>query len=663
MKRWPISNRRPERDGLNRLAGHLSDPPPETVAARLPGRAPGAGPWAVTASLVGMLCLGVGCSGEIGSVYTSGSGGGSGKGSGGATSGSGGSGSSGSGGARASGSGGSTPGGSGGSGTGAGAASGGSQGSGGQGSGGAGDDPYAIPSSAPASVLVPTSRVARLSRQQWSNAVRDLLKLSDISDVDSMVSGDALIGFDNEADALYVTEQLRSQLFDASEQLAGKVTGDATALARLVPANAPTDATGKAKAFITALGQRAFRRPLTDAEVTTHLGLFTQASTLYPGVDAFKGGASLVIQALLQSPYFLYRTELSTAKTGSSTVPLSDWEVGAKLALAITNTIPDDTLLAAAAAGQLHDKTSVATQAKRLLDGATGTGGLNDLNLQVYRLGAYDGIIRDPTAFPDFKTNTPAAMKQEVLQMLDWVFAQGRGVKDFYTTPVGFVDSLLAPIYGVSGNYSSDPAMLTKVDLDATRRSGLLTQAGFLSAYLGPGNEPDIIHRGVFIAERILCKMLPPPDPKAAGTMIPVTPGLTNRQRVEMTTGKGTCGQACHGTLFNPLGYAFENYDAIGEYRTMDQGQTVDASDSYTLDGQLQSFSNGVELSKLLADTKEVHACYLQNMMSYLHGRPLTDDEQATVDYYARLSRAGMISLHDLELAIVTSDAFLNRLP
>jgi Protein of unknown function (DUF1588)/Protein of unknown function (DUF1592)/Protein of unknown function (DUF1585) len=298
-----------------------------------------------------------------------------------------------------------------------------------------------------------------------------------------------------------------------------------------------------------------------------------------------------------------------------------------------------------------------------LLDGATGTAGISNFNLQVYRLGAYDGITRDATAFPDWKPNTPAAMKQEVLQFLSWIFKQNRGIKDFYTTPVGFVDSLLAPLYGVTGNFSSDPAMLTQVDLDPSQRSGLLTQAGFLSSYLSAGNEPDIIHRGVFIAERLLCKMLPPPDPKAAGTMIPNTPGLTNRERVEMTTGKGTCGEACHGTLFNPLGFAFETYDAIGKYRTTDQGKPVNAADSYAFDGQLKSFSNGVELSRLLAEAKETHACYLQNMMTYLHGRALASGEQTTVDYYARLSRAGMISLRDLELTIVTSDAFLNRLP
>jgi hypothetical protein len=108
---------------------------------------------------------------------------------------------------------------------------------------------------------------------------------------------------------------------------------------------------------------------------------------------------------------------------------------------------------------------------------------------------------------------------------------------------------------------------------------------------------------------------------------------------------------------------AFENYDAIGEYRTTDQGSPVNAADSYTLDGQLHTFNNGVELSSLLANAKETHACYVQNMMSYLNGRELTADEHAIVDYFARMSRAGMISLHDLELAMVTSDAFLNRLP
>jgi hypothetical protein len=522
-----------------------------------------------------------------------------------------------------------------------------------------GGDPYAVPTSPPAATLVATPRLARLSRQQWSNTVRDLLKLTDISEIDKGVSGDALVGFDDQADALFVGEMLRKELATAAEKLADQVVGDAAALARLVPPGAPADAAGRARAFVTSLGQRAFRRPLTEDEIAKHVALFGQGPTLYPAVDAFNAGASLVIQALLQSPHFLYRTELGTATPGATKVALSDYEVAAKLALALTNTMPDDELFAAAAAGQLHDSTKVAEAARRLIDGPRGTVGLSNFQMQVFRLGTYDGISRDSAIFPDFTASTPAAMRQEVLQFLDWIFTEGRGVKDFYTAPVGFVSAPLAPLYGLAGTFANDT--LTKVDLDPSQRSGLLTQPGFLSSYI-TGDDPDIIHRGVFIAQRILCMELPPPDPKAT-VLLPLQPNMSNRERVEATTGKGTCGQACHSALFNPLGYAFENYDAIGKYRTTDREKPINAADSYSLDGQLKSFSNGVELSHLLAEAKQTHDCYVQKMMTYLHGRLLAPEEQPMVDYYARLSRAGQVSLHDLELALVTSDTFLNRLP
>src|SRR5690606_29218694 len=215
-----------------------------------------------------------------------------------------------------------------------------------------------------------------------------------------------------------------------------------------------------------------------------------------------------------------YRTELGTAEAGETKVPLDDWEVAAKLALTITNSIPDDALLAAAAAGELHDLAGVTKHANRLLEGTTGTVGISNLNFQIYRLGAYDGIKRNVEDFPEFTPNTPAAMKAEALEFLSWVFRENLGVKDFYTAPVGFVNAELAPLYGLTGDYPSDPTMLTQVDLDPTQRAGLLTQAGFLSSYISVGNEPDIIHRGLFIAERLLCREFPPPPPEAAGVTI-----------------------------------------------------------------------------------------------------------------------------------------------
>jgi hypothetical protein len=166
----------------------------------------------------------------------------------------------------------------------------------------------------------------------------------------------------------------------------------------------------------------------------------------------------------------------------------------------------------------------------------------------------------------------------------------------------------------------------------------------------------------VFIATRLLCIVLPPPDPNAT-SLIDISPDMTNRERVEATTGKGTCGEGCHAALLNPLGYAFENYDAIGKYRTTDRGFPVDAADSYRLDGDEKPFTNGVELSHLLAESKQVHSCYSKNMMSYLHGRLSQAEDVPMIDYYARLSRAGMVSVRDLELAVVTGDTFLTRLP
>jgi hypothetical protein len=525
--------------------------------------------------------------------------------------------------------------------------------------GSAGADPYVVPEHPPAAVLVPTSRLARLSRTQWSNTVRDLLMLDDITDIDQGVSGDAIVNFDNEGDALYVGEELRKELATAAEKLGDRVTGDATALGRLVPTDAPADLAGRARAFVTSFGQRAFRRPLTEAEITSHLALFDQGPELYPEGDAFKTGVNLVIQAMLQSPHFLYRIELSTAAAGAASVKLNDYEVASKLAYAITNSMPDPELFTAAAAGQLQDPTDVAAQAVRLLESQRGTAGINNFQAQMFRLGTYDGITRDPGIFPDFTTSTPAAMKKEVLAFFEWIFREGRGVKDFYTSPVGFVTAPLAPLYGLSGTFSADT--VTKVDLDPTQRSGILTQPGFLAAYI-TGEDPDIIHRGVFIATRILCTELPPPSPRAT-PLDPFEPNMTNRERVEKKTGVGTCGESCHAELLNPLGYAFENYDAIGKYRTMDHNKPVDAASTALLDGVFTDFQNGVELSHRLAETKETHACYAQKLMTYVHGRSVTTEEKPLVDYYARLSRAGMVSLRQLEQTLVTSDAFLNRLP
>jgi hypothetical protein len=209
-------------------------------------------------------------------------------------------------------------------------------------------------------------------------------------------------------------------------------------------------------------------------------------------------------------------------------------------------------------------------------------------------------------------------------------------------------------MYGVEGA-SED---FERIELDPTERSGILTLLGPLAAKADWGQSSPI-HRGVFINDTILCKSLPhPPD------VIPNLPvqdtTLTNRERVEAHTGEGTCGEGCHSQLINPPGFALENYDELGRFRTEDNGKPVDASASYyfVVDG-LKSWETGIEFTEIVANSQEAHSCYSEHLMSYFLGRPVSDaisDEKILTE----MTQSSMSNRPILELVlqIVESEAF-----
>lgn len=522
-------------------------------------------------------------------------------------------------------------------------------------------------SAAPAVVLSPSPRLARLSHTQLLNTYRDLLGLKDVSAADTMLTLDAVVNFDNEASSLFVTDQLWSNLQQVAEQYAHTVATTPTVLAQLVPANAPTDPTGKATAFIQSLGLRAYRRPLAAAELQEALTLFNQGLTLIGGTDAFAAGAELVLELFLQSPYFLYRMELSDQVVGDR-IPLNDYEAASKLSYALTNTMPDATLFAAGAQGKVANPTDLAAQATRLLATPAAIAAEEHFHFQMYRLGVYDTITKDPAVYPQFTSATGPAMRQEGLLFLDWVFTNGKGVADIYTSPVTFVNNLLAPTYGLAGSFTSD---FQQVNLDPTRRSGLLTQLGFLASE-ATANDVDTIHRGVFVNTRVLCVVLPPPSPLAKPLPV-TTANLPDRVRVYSFTGKGTCAESCHATILNPPGFAFENYDSIGAYRTTDQGQLVNAADSYSFapGDPPTSFQNAIDFEQDIAKSRQSHQCYVQNWASYLYARSvvdvttgvLLDADAPTVTYLGQESLHNGLPIKNLVLSISTNDTFLARSP
>ena len=385
--------------------------------------------------------------------------------------------------------------------------------------------------------LVATPTIARLSQLQWANSVRDLLLLPNPGDL-TLPTADAVVRLDNEADSLFVNQPLHDDLQGVAERLAAQVAGDATATARLVPSNAPTDATGRATSFIQAFGRRAYRRPLTTAEVQSYLALFNQGPTLTTGLSAFAAGVQVTIQAFLQSPYFLYRTAFGGPAV-QGRARLTDFEIAANISYGLTNSIPDATLSAAADQGAIKTPDAIAAQAKRLIATAAGKSAVDRFYFQFFGLGQYDTLEKNATVAPQFTSAVGPLLHSETQQFLQFIFSQNGTLRDIFTSPVRFVNSTVAGLYGLSGSFSANT--WTQVQLDPVQRPGVLTRLGFLAYYGHDGNVQDSIHRGVYINRRLLCKDMSPPPGVVLPTIPPPMTGTneTNRQIVNSITGPG----------------------------------------------------------------------------------------------------------------------------
>jgi hypothetical protein len=501
--------------------------------------------------------------------------------------------------------------------------------------------------------VVEAPRFARLTHEQWENTVQDLLRLRQRPGLSAQLQPDPPLGrFDNNVDRLTVTGAHWQSYQRAAEQVAELAVDDAAVLGGLV-ADLPADAASAARTFVDRFGARAFRRPLTDAERDRYAALFATGRDHYTGLDDRTAGVRLVVEAMLQSPFFLYRTE--TAVADSASVALSGHEVASRLSYAFWNTMPDDALFAAAAAGALTTDDGIRAQAERLFDDPRARSQLASFHVQLFSLAEYSDLDKDPGAFPEWNDALGRAMQDEATRFLESVAFGDGGIRDFLTSTRAFVNADLAAIYGVSGDFGDQ---LVEVDLDPAQRAGFLTRAAFLTRN-ATLTEPDPIHRGVFVNLDLLCRDIAA-VPNLPDDLAPV--GATNRERIDSITGEGTCGEGCHATMINPLGFALENYDAIGRYRTQDGGRPVDAAASYQFaDGRTIDFADAIDLSRQLADAPEVHACYAQHLLEYLYGRSLGAADDALVDQLATESLTVDLTVRDLVVRVVTSPAFRVR--
>jgi hypothetical protein len=514
-------------------------------------------------------------------------------------------------------------------------------------------DPPAAPAVGPCAGIVPgAAPLRRLSAFEYDNTVHDLLG-DDSQPALAFVPDELLFGFDDQAVALGVTALLAQQYQTASEHLAAAAVGDLDRLTGCDVTKVGYDTC--ARGFIASFGERAFRRPLEAAQASRLFSLYVWGTTKY----SYATGIALVIQAALQSPYFLYRVEHGMPDPGSpSAVKLDGYDIASRLSYMLWSSMPDEALFAAAGAGRLDTAVQVAAQARRMLKDPRARTAVAHFNEQWLGLSALDTLTRDTEVYPLFEQTWPSLWKQETLAFLDRaIFEQGGDVHEMLTANWSMMNGAVAASYGITSGPTGDA--FVPVALDPSRRAGFLTQASLLATNADP-NQTSPVLRGKFVREQLLCQTLPPPPAAMPIVPPPVNPDATTRQMFIEHSANPVCAQ-CH-QLMDGIGFGFEHYDADGVWRDVDHGLPVDATgDVLDSDDVNGPFDGAIQLADRLAESEQVRDCVATQWFRYGYGRGETPADTCAIGEIQRAFAAAHYNVEALLVALTQTDAFRYR--
>lgn len=410
-----------------------------------------------------------------------------------------------------------------------------------------------------------------------------------------------------------------------------------------------------AERFIAQFGRRAFRRPLTPTETGEFFAYYKDVLRSELGYD-FRESIRGLIQIVLLSPRFLYHWERppGAATVQEGRIALGPHEVASRLSYLLWGTMPDQALMQAADSDQLATPDEIAIHARRLLADQRSRVLLENFFLQW--LGIGDISRKTKAARYGYSPELGTAMLAESRRFVSWVLDNDASLETMLTSPVAFIDNAkLATLYGYTGAVGT---AAKEVVLDNRQRAGLLTRAAFLTAQ-SLDSELNPIKRGVTVVEKLLCLHIPAP-PADAGSAKPADPNLPTRERLQEHASKSAC-RGCHA-VFDPFGFAFEHYDGIGAYRSMDGGRPVNTSATVQFaDGGLP-VKDALELSGLLAKSPEVHECLAQHMLRNTLRRPEAPGDADSLRAL-RATSTSPDNLRELMVSLVTSAVFQYREP
>jgi Protein of unknown function (DUF1588)/Protein of unknown function (DUF1592)/Protein of unknown function (DUF1595)/Protein of unknown function (DUF1585)/Protein of unknown function (DUF1587) len=495
----------------------------------------------------------------------------------------------------------------------------------------------------------------KLSIVEFTNSLHDLLgsnaPIASELEPDQQVNGfrsisGAVVAVSPTGVAQYETA------INAATQYAFGSAAQAAMVLSCVPTSA-TDAKCPLSQVLGTFGRRAFRRPLTDADVARYAGVATDIAK-EPG-GSILVGLKYAVSAILQSPEFLYRVELgapSAADGGRN--KYTDFEMASRLASLLWGTVPDDALLDAAASGKLSTSEGVLAQANAMIASQKAHQSFTDFANDLYGMDPSSGMplsttFKDPKFYPNWTTTLPTAMQQELTMRIDEAAFKGDYLS-LYDSQVVFVNNELAKIYGLP---QAAVDGFRRATLDAgSPRLGLLGSAAMLAANGLPQRTSPTL-RGRFVSEQLLCKTVPaPPDNVNLAALDMLPPGSSVRAVLEEHRKNPACA-ACH-TLMDPIGLGLENFDSVGAYRSMENGAPIDATGD--LDGV--AFKDEASLSTALRNHPNAASCFVTKLYEHAQGRaPLNVDATVVASLSKKFDGNGRHA-NQLLVDIASSDAY-----
>ena len=470
--------------------------------------------------------------------------------------------------------------------------------------------------------------VRRLNRNEYNNVVRDLLFV-DFQPAKDFPADDTGYGFDNIGDVLSTSPLLMEKYLDAAEIIASaavmisKKNGEDTAFQKAyftLPLTKETEET-VFKGFVATFMRRAYRRDVRTDEIDRMMAVSKAAVDKGAPLDA---RVQVVIQGVLVSPHFLFRWELDGAPLDPKAVRrLNEYELASRLAFFIWSSGPDDRLLDLAAKGVLRKQ--LKAEVRRLLADPKAEALVQNFSGQWLQLRNLDIVRPDKNLFPTYTLELRDDMRRETELLFADVLRGNRPLTELLTARYSFVNGRLAALYGLS-NVRGDE--FRKVALKGNIRAGVLGHASVLTLTSDP-NRTSPVKRGKYVLDNILGTPPPPPPPNVPELEEAGEIKGTVREQMAKHSTNAVCA-SCHKKM-DPIGFAFENFDAIGRYRTEDNGAPVDAG------GQLdsgESFKDAAELRAIFATKKSdlFIRCVTEKMLTYALGRGLEYYDKRPVD-------------------------------